>query len=236
MSALRPLVDGITLLLGRLKQNQRITLRRISKPVKINIGCGLTIAPGWVNIDGSFNTLVATWPRFFHKLLYLFSGARRYYTKKEYSLLLSENIFVHHDLSYGLPFTDGVVDFVYSSHLIEHLFRKDAARLFKEIYRVLKPGGVVRISVPDLEYAVALYQSGDKEKMLASYFFVEDDNSYYARHKFMYDFKMLAEALHRESFQDIRRCNFREGRVPDLAILDNRPDESLFIEAIKTKN
>jgi len=236
MSALRPLVDGITLLLGRLKQYQRIALTRISKPVKINIGCGLTIVPGWVNIDGSLNTLFATWPRFLHKLCYSFSGSRRYYSRKEYCRLLRKNTFVHHDLSYGLPFADGVVDFAYSSHFVEHLFRKDAVRLFRENYRVLKPGGVVRISVPDLEYAIALYQSGDKEKMLSSYFFVEDDNSYYARHKFMYDFEMLAKALRSEGFQDVRRCHFQEGCVPNLAILDNQPDESLFVEAIKTKD
>ena len=226
-------VNGITLFLGKLKKRYRVTLPEVytRQPVKINIGCGLAVASGWVNIDGSFNALVAALPRFLHPLVYRFSGARRYYNKPEYCRLLGEHFFIHHDLSYGLPLADGVADFVYSSHFLEHLFRKDAVYILKEMYRVLKPGGTLRISVPDLKYAIALYHSGDKEKMLSSYFFVEDDGSYYARHKFMYDFEMLAEVLRSVGFQDIRRRCFRQGRTPDLKALDNRPEESLFIEA-----
>jgi len=92
----------------------------------------------------------------------------------------------------------------------------------------------VRIAVPDLEHAIALYRSGEKEKMLSSYFFTETD-SYYARHKFMYDYVMLAQALKNEGFQDVRRCRFQEGCVPDLTILDKYPDESLYVEAVKTE-
>lgn len=233
MSFLRCLVDNTTLFWGKLKRRQRVSLPAFytRHPVKVNVGCGLAVAPGWINIDGSFNALLATWPHFLHPLIYRFSGARAYYKKSEYCQLLGNHFFIHHDLSYGLPLFDGVADFVYSSHFLEHLFRNEASNLLKEMHRILKPGGILRISVPDLEYAVGLYQSGDKEKMLSSYFFVEDDNSYYARHKFMYDFKMLEAALRNAGFQNIHRCRFREGRSPEMEILDNRPDESLFIEA-----
>jgi predicted SAM-dependent methyltransferase len=226
-------VNGITLFLGKLKKRQRVTLPEVytRQQVKINIGCGLAVAPGWVNIDGSFNALVAALPRFLHLLVYRFSGARRYYKRSEYCRLLGEHFFIHHDLSYGLPLADGVADFVYSSHFLEHLFQKDAEYLLKEMYRVLKPGGTLRISVPDLKYAIALYQSGDKEKMLTSYFFVEDDGSYYARHKFMYDFEMLAEVLRNIGFKEVNQCSFQQGHTPDIKVLDNRPEESLFIEA-----
>jgi len=231
MKALRLVVDNTTLLLGKLKRHKRIDVSGFARPVKVNLGCGLAVAPEWINIDGSLNALVATLPRFLHRWAYRLTGANRYYTEVEYCRLLGEHLFVHHDLAYGLPLADGTVDFVYSSHFIEHLFRKDAEYLLRESYRVLKLGGTIRISVPDLEYALSLYAVGEKEKMLSDYFFVEDDDSYYARHKYMYDYSMLADVLWKVGFQDIRRCVFREGKTPDLEMLDNRPTESLFIEA-----
>ncbi|OEU66769.1 MAG: hypothetical protein BBJ57_13680 [Desulfobacterales bacterium PC51MH44] len=233
MKLLRRVVDGSSLLLGKLKRNQRIALSVGCSLIKVNIGCGLAVAPGWMNIDGSLNALVATMPRFFHRLAYHLTGANRYYSKAEYLRLLGKHHFIHHDLAYGLPLADGVVDFLYSSHFIEHLFRKDAAHLLRESYRVLKPGGTIRISIPDLEYALSLYKAGEKEKMLSAYFFVEDDNSYYARHKYMWDYDMIADALCQAGFQGIQRCNYRQGRTPDLEILDNRPHDSLFVEAVR---
>ena len=55
------------------------------------------------------------------------------------------------DLRRRLPYPDGSVDLVYSSHLLEHLSPEQAAALLKDALRVLKPGGVVRMVVPDLE-------------------------------------------------------------------------------------
>lgn len=141
--------------------------------------------------------------------------------------------FVHHDLSYGLPIQDGVVDYLYTSHFVGHLFRKGAAHLLKECYRVLKLGGVLRVSVPDLEYAVSLYSKGESEKMLIAYFFVEDDYSYYARHKYMYGYNMLSDILSNSGFNDISRCDYRQGSTPDIELLDNRPEDSLIVEAVR---
>ncbi len=233
MRILRSVINSQVALLGFLKRRQRVAVPKGLTTIKVNIGCGLAIAPGWVNIDGSFNALVSTWPQILQPYIYRFSGARLYYSMNEYCRLLREHIFIHHDLSYGLPLNDLVADFFYSSHFIEHLYQKDALFLVKEMHRVLKPGGILRISVPDLEYAISLYQSGKKEQTLLSYFFVEDDDSYYSRHKFMYDYEMLAKILQNEGFQDIRRCHFGQGFVPDIEFLDNRPDDSLFIEAKK---
>lgn len=49
----------------------------------------------------------------------------------------------------------------------------------------------------------------------------------------MYDFTILEEELRGAGFQDVSRVAFREGRTPDLERLDNRPDETLFVEAEK---
>ncbi len=173
MRLVRRLVDGSTLLLGKLKRRQKIKLPPDTVSVRINLGCGLAVAPGWINIDGSLNALIATLPQFCHRWAYHLTGASRYYSESEYCRILGDHRFVHHDLAYSLPLNDGVVDHVYSSHFVEHLFHKDADHLIAEAYRVLKPGGTLRISVPDLEYAVSLYASGNKERMLSDYFFLK---------------------------------------------------------------
>ena len=232
MSLPRKILDTLTLAIGYYKRGRRILLRDPGG-VKLNLGCGLAVAPGWVNIDGSPNALIAGLPPFLHRLAYRLTGANRYYTEEQYCRLLGGHVFVHHDLSYGIPLGDGGVDYIFSSHFLEHLYRREGEWLLRECYRVLRPGGIVRMSVPDLEYALSLYAKGDKGKMLLNYFFVEDMESHYARHKYMYDFPMLEKTLKEIGFVEVRRCGYREGRVPDIAILDNRPEESLFIEALK---
>lgn len=62
-----------------------------------------------------------------------------------------------HDLTQGIPFVDDTFDAVYHSHLLEH-FAKDVAPMFlQECYRVLKPGGIIRVVVPDLENIARIY-------------------------------------------------------------------------------
>jgi len=63
------------------------------------------------------------------------------------------------DLRRGLPLPDGSCDVVYSSHAIEHFDRDGARRFLGECRRVLKPGGIIRLVVPDLEGVVRAYLS-----------------------------------------------------------------------------
>jgi predicted SAM-dependent methyltransferase len=58
---------------------------------------------------------------------------------------------IEHDLRRGLPLRDNSCDAVYHSHVLEHLRPDEAADLLAECFRVLKPGGTLRIAVPDLE-------------------------------------------------------------------------------------
>ena len=232
MSLARRLLDSFTLTIGYLKRNRRAGVPVVEgQPIKINLGCGLAVCKGWINIDGSPNALIATWPKALHRLCYRLTGANRYYSESEYCRLLGDHHFMHHDLAYGIPLHDQSVDYVYSSHFLEHLYKGDAERLIRESYRVLRHGGILRICVPDLEYALSLYARGEKEKMLLSYFFVEDKESHYARHKYMYDFSMLKALLEQIGFTNVVRCVYRQGGTPDLDILDNRPEETLFVEA-----
>ena len=61
------------------------------------------------------------------------------------------------DFRHPLPFDSGTVDAIYHSHVLEHLDRDDAKTFLKENARVLKPGGVLRVVVPDLEVVVTHY-------------------------------------------------------------------------------
>lgn len=62
-----------------------------------------------------------------------------------------------HDLRLGLPADDNQYDLVYHSHVLEHLSPSDGQRLIRQCARVLKPGGILRIVVPDLEQITRLY-------------------------------------------------------------------------------
>lgn len=64
---------------------------------------------------------------------------------------------VGYDLSLGVPFPDDLFDVVYHSHVIEHFPRATAAAFLRECWRVLRPGGILRLAAPDLEGAARAY-------------------------------------------------------------------------------
>jgi predicted SAM-dependent methyltransferase len=66
---------------------------------------------------------------------------------------------IQNDLSRGIPFPDASCDVVYHAAVLEHLRRSDAAAFLAECYRVLKPGGILRVGVPDLEKICQVYLS-----------------------------------------------------------------------------
>ncbi|PSB32753.1 class I SAM-dependent methyltransferase [Chlorogloea sp. CCALA 695] len=61
------------------------------------------------------------------------------------------------NLSEGIPFPDGFFDLVYHSHLLEHFPKSLAEPFIKECYRVLRPKGILRVVIPDLEQIARLY-------------------------------------------------------------------------------
>ena len=78
---------------------------------------------------------------------------------------------LQYDLRKGLPFPNEAFDAVYHSHVLEHLAPEEAFFLLKECQRVLRPGGILRVVVPDLENIVRLYLAaldgalaGDREQ------------------------------------------------------------------------
>lgn len=64
---------------------------------------------------------------------------------------------IAHNLSKGIPFPDNSFDCVYHSHVLEHFPKSQAEKFLSECYRVLKPQGIIRVVVPDLEQIARLY-------------------------------------------------------------------------------
>ncbi len=198
----------------------------------VNLGSGLTVAPGWIHVDGSLNALVSRLPEALLKILYQWSDNRQWFSQEQYVRILTEHRFVHHRLQYGVPLGDNTVDVIYSSHALEHIFLEEAQALLQDAYRALKEGGLIRLAVPDLEHALRLYQSGAKEQAL-EFFFSRNRSGYLNHHHYMYDFELLKNLLEKAGFVEVQRCGFRQGAMRDANILDNRPEETLFIEARK---
>jgi len=66
---------------------------------------------------------------------------------------------IRHDLSRGIPLADESCEVVYHAAVLEHLRRPEAETFLAECYRVMRPGGILRVGVPDLEKICRLYLS-----------------------------------------------------------------------------
>lgn len=64
---------------------------------------------------------------------------------------------IEYNLLKGIPLNDNDYDLVYHSHVLEHFSESDGRKLIEECYRVLKPGGILRVVVPDLEQIALNY-------------------------------------------------------------------------------
>lgn len=146
------------------------------------------------------------------------------------------------DIRHGLPLDDNSFDYIVAIHVLPELPYNELDSSLAELRRVLKPGGVLRLSLPDMDLAMRAYQTGDVD-----YFLVDDtvvrslagkmivQLTWYGRSRCMFTWEFAEELLARNGFRDIRRCRYRQSASPHVGIteLDNRPLESLFVEARK---
>lgn len=101
------------------------------------------------------------------KLNYLNVGCGKKFNAKWVNVDMVSNSkdVIAANLIKGFPFNDNQFDVVYHSQVLEHIPKDQAARFIKECYRVLKPGGILRVVVPDLENIVNEYSRLLKENI-----------------------------------------------------------------------
>ena len=154
------------------------------------------------------------------------------------------------DISKPLPFVDASVSWVYAEHLIEHVPLTTSVSWLTEVHRVLRPGGLLRLTTPDLAKYVEGYSEGSKffakhrrrvnlaigvaPPMPARTAFMFNQIFYLYGHRWLYDLPELQYVLGRAGFDPaaVRECGYREGSRPDVAQLDRtiRNDETIYVE------
>ncbi len=155
---------------------------------------------------------------------------------------MSPDIIIH-DVRKPLPFQDNSIHAIYASHLLEHLYLEEAKRLLKECFRILQPGGILRMVVPDLR-AIVLEYMGEKilskpsdnikaanpadrlNRRLA--FRVPDPSANgilyriynatkdFHSHKWMYDADSLIMYFEQADFVDVHQSGFRQSLIEGI--------------------
>lgn len=200
---------------------------------RANLGCGMHCLPSWQNVDGSLTALFGSRNfSFINHILYKLAGSSEFYTFGQYDEIIKKNGLLFCDLKNGVPFADNSLDIVFTSHFLEHLSETDGLNFLEDCHRVLKPGGLLRILVPDLDFAAELYASGKVDEMLRTFFYTSDRFDFHA-HKYGYNFNSLSERIKKFNFKEIKKQDFKKGECPNIDFLDVYPGHSLFVECKK---
>jgi predicted SAM-dependent methyltransferase len=203
---------------------------------QVQYGCGFTAPQEWTNFDAS--------PTLRFERLPLLG---RLYVKN--SQRFPANVS-YGDIRKGLPVPDNSCDFVYCSHVLEHLALNDFHLALANTFRILKPGGVFRCVVPDFEYSVKLYLDSVSETP-SSDFLKETLLGTTKRpkglggmmknllgnssHLWMWDYRSLSSELTKAGFSNIRRATFGDSEHEVFTSVEERArwNHCLGVECIK---
>ena len=217
-------------------------MQTANRHLRLNLGCGLLTHPNWINVDGSWNARLAKHP-FLRKTL----SSLHILPAGKAEIPWSRDIFIH-DVRKPLPFAEGSADAVYSSHVLEHLYREQGEQLIRESFRVLAPGGIIRIVVPDLHTIIREYlgdrpfgELSSSEKDLPTGDLLNErllmrcpspsKHNFLIRiyetwqdlhsHKWMYDEQSLGSLIRSAGFVDVVRRNYAESLIPNITEVED---------------
>ena len=179
--------------------------------VYVNFGCGIYAPFAWQNFDTSPTLRIRKIPVIGKILSRIFHDIR-----------FPEWVKIG-DIVKGLPIEDNSVDVMYSSHVIEHLCYLDAKHAFCNVHKHLKPGGIFRAVLPDLEILIKEYMENKTShdfnaanKLMQETLLGLDEKpkgmlrkvismfgNYH--HLWMWDFDSLSSELSKAGFIDIKR-------------------------------
>ena len=220
-----------------------------SDKVKLNLGCGLQCPDGWINIDSSMGARLSKFPtltKVLHSVI-----------PHSWGILPNVNWPSNvkwMDITRRFPFESDSVDCIYSSHTFEHLTYSEASYVLSECNRVLKPRGVIRIIVPDLEQMIDNYLLNkqkiphlaakklmddslyfeipipDTIKGLMKFYFKKKNN-----HHFLYDHSGLTYQLEQVGFDGIQSMPYGESKIEDIIDIDiaSRFSGAICLEGVK---
>lgn len=136
---------------------------------------------------------------------------------------------IYLDAGKPFPFPDGTFDYVYSEHVIEHISYPGSLVMLSETYRVLKSGGKVRISTPNLRFLIELFetQKTDVQRRYIEWSrrffpdgavglpetFVLNNFVRLWGHRFIYDEETLRSTLTNAGFTNLTKCSVGESSV-----------------------
>ncbi|HUA16960.1 MAG TPA: methyltransferase domain-containing protein [Verrucomicrobiae bacterium] len=194
--------------------------------IKINIGSGLSGISGWHNLDNSPTITLSRIPLATRLLkLPAWPGdVRRYDVRK------------------GLPYANGSVRYIYSSHTFEHFTPSESLAVAKECFRVLARQGVLRIVVPDLELIAREYLADPSPtaaqtflSRLSLHHSVQDVIHPGSNHSQMFDGRALSHLLREAGFDQVEVSSYGTSAIPEIdqIELEVRRKESLYVEARK---
>ncbi|MCX5786586.1 MAG: methyltransferase domain-containing protein [Elusimicrobia bacterium] len=167
------------------------------------------------------------------------------------------NADIYLNLNARLPFRDNAFTAVYSEHTLEHIPTDHVPHLLAECRRVLKPGGILRLTVPDLGIYAAKYVAGERaffepiirkyaenmKKNRKKYWLVRTPGGVFMsrvvqrfyHHRWMYDFETLSGCLAEIGFSKVLKQSCGKSLRPDVGAMDgeHRSFETLYVEAVK---
>jgi predicted SAM-dependent methyltransferase len=149
--------------------------------------------------------------------------------------IISDNITSLED------FAEAAVDLVYMCHILEHIKRRELKNVLSEMQRVLKPGGILRLSVPDFDKLLEVYNASGRNMETISLQLMGGQDNQYNIHYSVFNRRRLSELLQEVGFHsitswdpdDCEHHDFKDKASRKISINGRQYPISLNLQAIK---